>query len=114
MHHRVRTPGHCGYCLECQCPPIKTLSAQTSGAALSKVALLQLAGEVQNRQRSRQLKAGHARNRLKTLPPPGKAPYGYRRGQERYIIDRMAAPVVHRFLWRNFCCTVLCGERCGL
>ena len=51
-----------------------------------------------NRQRSRQLKAGHARNRLKTLPPPGKAPYGYRRGQERYIIDRMAAPVVTAFV----------------
>jgi len=78
--------------------PDQTLSAQTSGAALSKVALLQLAGEVQNRQRSRQLKAGHARNRLKTLPPPGKAPYGYRRGQERYIIDRMAAPVVTAFV----------------
>jgi DNA invertase Pin-like site-specific DNA recombinase len=78
--------------------PDQTLSAQTSGAALSKVSLLQLAGEVKDRQRSRQLKAGHARNRLKTLPPPGKAPYGYRRGQERYIVDRTAAPVVTAFV----------------
>jgi len=72
----------------------------TSGAESDhqKIALLQLAGEVQARQRRRQLRAGHARNRLKTLPPPGKAPYGYRRGQERYIVDRTAAPVVTAFV----------------
>ncbi len=67
-------------------------------SASAKVALLQLAAEVQNRQRRRRLRAGHARSRLKTLPPPGKAPYGYRRGQERYILDRTAAPVVTAFV----------------
>jgi hypothetical protein len=30
----------------------------------------------------------HARNRLKSLPPPGKASYGYRRGKDKYTIDR--------------------------
>jgi DNA invertase Pin-like site-specific DNA recombinase len=73
-------------------------STLTPSPASSRAALLQLAGAVQNRQRCRMLRAGHARNRLKTLPPPGKAPYGYRRGQERYIIDRTAAPVVTAFV----------------
>ncbi|MEC4805729.1 MAG: recombinase family protein [Jaaginema sp. PMC 1079.18] len=50
----------------------------------------------QNHQRSR-LQQGHARNRLKALPPPGKACYGYRRGKDRYILDRSTAPVVKAF-----------------
>jgi DNA invertase Pin-like site-specific DNA recombinase len=44
--------------------------------------------------RQRRLREGHARSRLQALPPPGKAPYGYRRGQGRYLIDRTTAPVV--------------------
>ena len=48
-------------------------------------------------QRSRKLRQGHARSRLNAHPPPGKAPYGYRRGKERYIIDRSTAPVVKEF-----------------
>ncbi|MEG3438150.1 recombinase family protein [Pannus brasiliensis CCIBt3594] len=52
-----------------------------------------------NRQISR-LKEGHARNRLKALPPPGKAPYGYRRGKDRYLLDRTTAPVVKDFFDR--------------
>ncbi|NJL49124.1 MAG: recombinase family protein [Leptolyngbyaceae cyanobacterium SM2_5_2] len=44
------------------------------------------------------LRAGHARNRLNALPPPGKAPYGYRRGQERYLLDRTTAPVISAFI----------------
>jgi len=62
-----------------------------------RVDLLKLLQEIQNTQRSRRLKQGHARNRLKALPPPGKAPYGYRRGQDKYIIDKSAAPVVRYF-----------------
>ena len=53
----------------------------------------------EHKQRTR-LKQGHARNRLKMLPPPGKAPYGYRRGQDRYIIDKSTAPVVKDFFER--------------
>lgn len=52
-----------------------------------------------NQQRTRQ-EQGHARNRLKILPPPGKAPYGYRRGQGRFIIDKSTAPVVKDFFER--------------
>lgn len=57
-----------------------------------------LATAMQNQQAQRQKRAGHARNRLQALPPPGKAPYGYRRGQERYLIDRTAAPVITAFV----------------
>ncbi len=43
------------------------------------------------------IQRGHARNRLQAIPPPGKAPYGYRRGKDRYVIDRATAPVVKDF-----------------
>jgi DNA invertase Pin-like site-specific DNA recombinase len=59
--------------------------------------LFQLISEIQKDQFSRRIRQGHARNRLKALPPPGKAPYGYRRGKDRYIIDRSTAPVVKDF-----------------
>jgi len=52
---------------------------------------------LQVEQRSRRIRQGHARNRLKALPPPGKAPYGYRRGRDRYLLDRTTAPVVKDF-----------------
>jgi DNA invertase Pin-like site-specific DNA recombinase len=50
--------------------------------------------------RRRRLQLGHARNRVKVLPPPGRAPYGYRRGKERYALDRATAPVVKDFFER--------------
>lgn len=59
--------------------------------------LLKLLEEIQQNQRSRSIRKGHARNRLKNLPPPGKAPYGYRRGKERYTIDRVQAPIIKDF-----------------
>lgn len=65
-----------------------------------KLKLSNLLQEIQtNKQRSR-LEQGHARNRLKMLPPPGKAPYGYRRGQDRYLVDKSTAPVVKEFFER--------------
>ena len=62
--------------------------------------LVQLLQEIEHSQRRSRLRQGHARNRLKALPPPGKAPYGYRRGKERYILDRSTAPVVKDFFER--------------
>jgi len=47
------------------------------------------------------IRQGHARQRHQAHPPPGRAPYGYRRGHDRYIIDRQAAPVV-RALFERF------------
>jgi DNA invertase Pin-like site-specific DNA recombinase len=58
---------------------------------------LKLLQEIQQTQRSRRIRQGHARNRIKALPPPGKAPYGYRRGKDRYALDRSAAPIVKDF-----------------
>lgn len=59
--------------------------------------LAQLLEVIQTQQRSQRRQQGHARNRLQALPPPGKAPYGYRRGRDRYLIDRSTAPVVKEF-----------------
>jgi DNA invertase Pin-like site-specific DNA recombinase len=62
-----------------------------------RVDLLLLLQAIQHDWRSRRIRQGHARNRLDALPPPGKAPYGYRRGKEKYALDRAAAPVVKDF-----------------
>ncbi|NJL62459.1 MAG: recombinase family protein [Methylacidiphilales bacterium] len=51
--------------------------------------------------RSRRIRQAHANNRLAAAPPPGKAPYGYKRGQSKYIIDRTTAPVIKDF-FENF------------
>jgi len=59
--------------------------------------LLQILAELQRSQHSRSIRKGHARNRIKSRIPPGKAPYGYRRGKERYTIDRSAAVAVKGF-----------------
>ncbi|MBE9093560.1 recombinase family protein [Tychonema sp. LEGE 07203] len=59
--------------------------------------LLKLLAEIQRSQHSRSIRKGHARNRIKSLPPPGKAPYGYRRGKDKYTIDKTASPAVKDF-----------------
>jgi len=59
--------------------------------------LLKLLQEIQHQQRSRRIRQGHARNRVNALPPPGKAPYGYRRGKDKYTLDRTTAPIVKDF-----------------
>jgi DNA invertase Pin-like site-specific DNA recombinase len=53
--------------------------------------------QIYQAQRSRRIQQGHARNRVNALPPPGKPPYGYRRGQRGYVVDRTTAPVVKEF-----------------
>lgn len=62
-----------------------------------QAAMLKRLQEMQVAQRSRRIRQGHARNRVKALPPPGKAPYGYRRGKSGYVIDRSTAPVIKDF-----------------
>jgi DNA invertase Pin-like site-specific DNA recombinase len=59
--------------------------------------LLKLLQEIQHQQRSRRIRQGHARNRVNALPPPGKTPYGYRRGKDKYALDRSAAAIVKDF-----------------
>ncbi|MGD1912080.1 MAG: recombinase family protein [Rivularia sp. (in: cyanobacteria)] len=59
--------------------------------------LLKLLYEIQQQKRSDRIRQGHARNRLDAAPPPGKAPYGYRRCKAKYTIDRSTSPVVKEF-----------------
>ncbi|MEG3842563.1 recombinase family protein [Microcoleus sp. herbarium14] len=66
-------------------------------ATENRANLLKLLAELQRSQHSRSIRKGHARNRIKSRIPPGKAPYGYRRGKERYTIDKSASPAVKDF-----------------
>ncbi|MDY7024058.1 MAG: recombinase family protein, partial [Cyanobacteriota bacterium] len=75
-------------------------SLKTAISEATQVDLIKLIAEIQASYRSRRIRQGHARNRIQATPPPGKAPYGYRRGKERYIIDRATAPVVKDFFER--------------
>lgn len=72
-------------------------SDSQNSASASSANLLSLLDGVQQQQRSRKIRQGHGQNRIKGLPPPGKAPYGYRRGRDRYIIDKTVAVVVREF-----------------
>ncbi|WP_233258328.1 recombinase family protein [[Phormidium] sp. ETS-05] len=73
-------------------PPFQLIPARDNAPQL-----LQLLAQVQQHLQSNRIRSGHARNRIKALPPPGKAPYGYCRGQDSYTLDRKAAPVVKDF-----------------
>ncbi len=66
-----------------------------------RLELINLIQAIKYQHRSRRIRQGHARNRLEVVPPPGKVPYGYKRGQTKYIIDRTTAPVVKDF-FENF------------
>ncbi|MFB2969611.1 recombinase family protein [Aerosakkonema sp. BLCC-F183] len=79
---------------------IELISIAQSPTSNIRADLLKLLQEIQKYQRSRRIRQGHARNRLKASPPPGKAPYGYRRGKDKYILDKSAAPVVKEFFER--------------
>ncbi|MBD2663981.1 hypothetical protein B6N60_05018 [Richelia sinica FACHB-800] len=76
---------------------IATEQPYTSHTAHLRIELLKLLQEIQRQQRSRRIRQGHARSRLELAPPPGKAPYGYRRGKGKYTIDRATSPVVKDF-----------------
>ncbi|MBK1987081.1 recombinase family protein [Sphaerospermopsis aphanizomenoides BCCUSP55] len=76
---------------------IATEQAYTSESAKFRAQLLSLLQEIQRQQRSRRIRQGHAKNRLEASPPPGKIPYGYRRGKGKYTIDRATSPIVKDF-----------------
>ncbi|MGC9527483.1 MAG: recombinase family protein [Limnospira sp.] len=79
---------------------VVAIESDVKTSDISRLELMKFLTEIQNIHRSRRIRKGHAKNRLKALPPPGKAPYGYRRGKERYAIDRSTAPVVKEFFDR--------------
>lgn len=67
------------------------------GDAGDRAARLAQLRRLQAQQHSQRVRRGHARRRVAAQPPPGKAPYGYRRGRDRYVLDRTTAPVVKAF-----------------
>jgi len=77
------------------------LESEPDGGTASRSQLpaevLGLCQQIQSNQRSRRIRQGHARNRVKAMPPPGRAPYGYRRSPNKYMIDRTTAPIVKAF-----------------
>ena len=76
---------------------IKINQPTPTNTQATKTDLLKLLNQIRQNQHSRKIRQAHARNRIKAIPPPGKAPYGYRRGKDRYTLDRSTAPVVKDF-----------------
>ncbi|HLP92294.1 MAG TPA: recombinase family protein [Nostocaceae cyanobacterium] len=76
---------------------ITTEQPYTSDNAHLRAELFKLLQQIQTHQRSRRIQEGHARKRLEVAPPPGKAPYGYRKTKDKYTIDRATSPVVKDF-----------------
>ncbi|NES99829.1 MAG: recombinase family protein [Sphaerospermopsis sp. SIO1G1] len=76
---------------------IATEQQYTSEYAKFRMELLKLFQQIQYQNRSRKIREGHAKNRLESVPPPGKVPYGYRRSKGKYIIDRSISPIVKDF-----------------
>ncbi len=77
--------------------PYKSSQVGQDAATTNLIADLLLLQLLQREHKSRRIRTGHARNRLDAIPPPGKAPYGYRRGKDKYALDRSASPVVKDF-----------------
>ncbi len=77
--------------------PYKSSQVGQDAPTTNLIADLLLLQLLQREQHSRRIRTGHARNRLDAIPPPGKAPYGYRRGKDKYALDRSASPVVKDF-----------------
>ncbi len=75
----------------------------SSDTPVRKTALLRLLNQIRQNQHSRKIRQAYARQRIKSILPPGKAPYGYRSGQNPYALDRSAAPVVKGFFWKPSC-----------
>ncbi|NDJ18952.1 recombinase family protein [Myxacorys almedinensis] len=78
---------------------VKVISIESTEPNLQSE-FLNFLQQLQRNQQSRRIRQGHARNRVKALAPPGKAPYGYRRSRNRYLLDRSTAPVVKEFFER--------------
>lgn len=76
---------------------VALVSVQEGAMPSGAIAGMVLAQQVQQQQQQRRIRRGHAERRVAGKPPPGKAPYGYRRGPHQYLIDRSAAAIVRAF-----------------
>lgn len=75
---------------------VQAIEAETAPSVPSPDDLA-LAQTIEGQQRRRQIRQGHGKTRLQGQPPPGRAPYGYRRGSDSYTLDRNATVVVRAF-----------------
>lgn len=76
---------------------IATEQTYQTATGASTPQILSVLSDIATAIQKRRIRRGHAANRLKALPPPGKAPYGYRRGKQGYVVDRTTAPVLKSF-----------------
>jgi DNA invertase Pin-like site-specific DNA recombinase len=76
---------------------IATEQPYTSQNSHIEADVWELLQQIQSQEHSLRIRQAHACNRLQASPPPGKAPYGYRRTKEKYTIDRSTATVVKDF-----------------
>ncbi|GAB4149146.1 MAG: recombinase family protein [Cyanobacteria bacterium J069] len=77
--------------------PLRLADAPADAPPLSQADILRQFQALQAEQHRQRIQQGHAHNRIHAQPPPGKAPYGYRRGKDRYLLDRTTAPLVKDF-----------------
>lgn len=66
----------------------------------TKEKLIILWEEIRRKIYHRKLLKSHSHNRLNTLPPPGKAPFGYLKGKDSYVINRATSPIIRDFFDR--------------
>ncbi|HIK36509.1 MAG: recombinase family protein [Geminocystis sp.] len=53
--------------------------------------------QIEKELQRRKLILSHAIRKMETLPPPGRAPFGYIRGNKGYMIDPVNAPIIREF-----------------
>lgn len=76
---------------------IATEQGYHSGQNSDPYQLVKLFQDISDRHISRQIQRGQQKNRQNHRPPPGRAPYGYKRGKDQYQLDRSTAPIVAAF-----------------
>ena len=78
-----------------------------------RVNLTKLLQEIENNQRRRRIRQGHARNRIKSLPPPGKLPTDT--AEVKTATSSIAVlPQWLRIFLNAFCSMVLCEGQCAI
>jgi len=90
IHERLLQIQHSGIRLSL----VTESGLQTPTKAADWIPLL---AEIPHQLQSRRLCCSQAQNRLAGKPPPGPAPFGYRREGERYVLDRRQASIVQDF-----------------
>lgn len=66
----------------------------------TRESFINICQEIEQKIRQQKLKKAHGNNRLKILPPPGRAPFGYIRGKDSYIVNRSTIFIVREFFDR--------------